>query len=113
MLDQETEILSGIRVIKAYGHTPGHMVVSVSSCEEQLMYISDTVLYPLHLEHPDWVPKYDIIPDEADATKHRIFNRAAEEKVLVLGMHFPPFPNLGYVVKKEKGWHWQPIKPIE
>lgn len=110
MLDQETEILPGIRVIEAYGHTPGHMVVSVSSCEEQLMYISDTVLYPLHLEHPDWVPKYDILPDEADASKHRIFDRVAEEKCLVLGMHFPPFPSLGYITKKEKGWNWQPIE---
>jgi glyoxylase-like metal-dependent hydrolase (beta-lactamase superfamily II) len=110
MLDQETEILPGIRAIKAFGHTPGHMVVSVSSCKEKLMYISDTVLYPLHLENPDWVPKYDILPEEADASKHRIFDRAAEEKCLVLGMHFPPFPSLGYITKKEKGWNWQPIE---
>lgn len=113
LLDQESEILSGIRTIAAPGHTPGHMVVSVSSGDEQLLYISDTVLYPLHLEHPDWVPIYDILPEEADASKHRIFDLAAEENALVLGMHFPPFPSLGYVVKKEKGWQWQPIEPTE
>jgi glyoxylase-like metal-dependent hydrolase (beta-lactamase superfamily II) len=110
MLEQETEILSGIRAIEAFGHTPGHMVVSVSSRGEKLVYISDTVLYPLHLEHPDWVPKFDILPDEADASKHRIFDRVADEKCLVLGMHFPPFPSLGYIIKQEKGWKWQPIE---
>lgn len=110
MLDQETEILPGIRAIEAFGHTPGHMVVSVSSRGEKLVYISDTVLYPLHLEHPDWVPKFDILPDKADTSKHKIFDRVADEKCLVLGMHFPPFPSLGYVVKREKGWQWQPIE---
>lgn len=113
VLVQESEILPGIRAIAAPGHTPGHMVVSVSSGDEQLLYISDTVLYPLHLEHPDWVPIYDILPEEADASKHQIFDRAAEEKALVLGMHFPPFPSLGYVDKKEKGWQWQPIEPTQ
>jgi glyoxylase-like metal-dependent hydrolase (beta-lactamase superfamily II) len=113
LLDQESEILPGIRAIAAPGHTPGHMVVSVSSDDEQLLYISDTVLYPLHLEHPSWVPIYDILPEEAEASKQRIFDLAAEENALVLGMHFPPFPSLGYVVKKERGWHWQPIEPTE
>lgn len=110
LLDQESEIVPGIRAIAAPGHTPGHMVVSVSAGDEQLLYFSDTVLHPLHLEYPDWTPIYDILPEEAAASKRRIFDWAAEEKVLLLGMHFPPFPSLGYVVKKEKGWQWQPIQ---
>ena len=85
------------------------MVVSVSSAAGRLLYISDTVYHPLHLEHPDWVPIYDIIPQQAAASKRRIFNLAADEKALVMGQHFPPFPGLGYVVKKEKGWQWQPV----
>lgn len=110
LLDQESEIVPGIRAIAAPGHTPGHMVVSVSAGDEQLLYFSDTVLHPLHLEYPDWTPIYDILPEEAAASKRRIFDWAAEEKVLLLGMHFHPFPSLGYVVKKEKGWQWQPIQ---
>jgi glyoxylase-like metal-dependent hydrolase (beta-lactamase superfamily II) len=109
LVDHEREIVPGIYAVPAPGHTPGHMVVSVSSAGGRLLYISDTVYHPLHLEHPDWVPIYDIMPEEAAASKHRIFNLAAEEKALVMGQHFPPFPGLGYVVKKEKGWQWQPI----
>jgi glyoxylase-like metal-dependent hydrolase (beta-lactamase superfamily II) len=110
LLDHESEILPGIRVIAAPGHTPGHMVVSISSGNEQLLYIGDTVLYPLHLEHPDWTPIYDIMPEKAAASKRRIFDLAAFEKALVIGQHFPPFPSLGYVVKKGEGWQWQPIE---
>ncbi len=110
LVERESEIVPGIRAIPAPGHTPGHMVVEVSSADELLLYIGDTVLYPLHLEHPDWLPIYDIVPEQAAPSKRAIFDRAAEEKALVVGQHFPPFPSLGYVIKKGEGWQWQPIE---
>jgi glyoxylase-like metal-dependent hydrolase (beta-lactamase superfamily II) len=113
LLDRESEIMPGIGVIAAPGHTPGHIVISFSSSGEQLLFASDTVLCPLHLEHPDWTPIYDILPEEAAVSKRRIFDLAAGQKVLVMGHHFPPFPSLGYIVKQGNGWHWQPIEAIE
>jgi glyoxylase-like metal-dependent hydrolase (beta-lactamase superfamily II) len=104
LIEGEVEVVPGIRAIPAFGHTPGHMVVSVASGGEYLLYISDTVLYPIHLEHPDWMNRYDIVPDQADATKRAVFDWAAKEKLLVHGMHFPPFPSLGHVVSKGDGW---------
>jgi glyoxylase-like metal-dependent hydrolase (beta-lactamase superfamily II) len=109
LIGQEGEILPNVSVLFAPGHTPGHMVVSFASEGERLLYTGDTVLQPLHLDHPDWLPKFDILPELAAASKHRIFDMAASTGSLVLGQHFPPFPNLGHVVKKEIGWEWQPI----
>jgi glyoxylase-like metal-dependent hydrolase (beta-lactamase superfamily II) len=111
LLNGDSQVVPGVRAIPAPGHTPGHMAVSVSSGHEQLLYIGDTVVHPLHLEHPDWYPIYDVLPEEAAASKRRIFDRAVAEKALVMGQHFPPFPSLGYVVKREVGWQWQPIVP--
>ena len=82
------------------------------SDDERLLYVSDTVLYPLHLEHPDWLPIYDILPDQAEPSKQRIFDLAAKEGTWVIGQHFPPFPSLGHVVKKGEGWEWQPIEGL-
>jgi glyoxylase-like metal-dependent hydrolase (beta-lactamase superfamily II) len=104
LLEKEKEILPGVDVLFAPGHTPGHMVVSFKSEGEQLLYSADTVLHPLHLERTDWFPVFDILPDLASVSKNRIFDLAATTKTLVLGQHFPPFPNLGYIVKKETGW---------
>jgi glyoxylase-like metal-dependent hydrolase (beta-lactamase superfamily II) len=109
LIGQEGEILPNVSVLFAPGHTPGHMVVSFASEGKQLLYIGDTVLQPLHLDHPDWLPIYDILPELAAASKQRIFNLAASTGSWVMGQHFPPFPNLGHVVKKEIGWEWQPI----
>jgi glyoxylase-like metal-dependent hydrolase (beta-lactamase superfamily II) len=107
-LNHDSEILPGISVIAAPGHTPGHFVVSIASGDEQLLYIGDTVLYPIHLEHLDWIPVYDIVPEKAAASKRRIFDLAADEKTWIIGQHFPPFPSLGHVIKKGNGWQWQP-----
>jgi glyoxylase-like metal-dependent hydrolase (beta-lactamase superfamily II) len=108
LLEQEGEVLPGVTVLFAPGHTPGHMVVSFASHGERLLYIGDTVVHPLHLEHPDWLPIYDVLPELAAASKHRIFDLAASTGSWVLGQHFPPFPNLGHVVKKQIGWEWRP-----
>ena len=110
LLQEEKEVLPGVEVFFAPGHTPGHMGVSFKSDGEQLLYTADTVLHPLHLERPDWFPVYDILPEVAKASKSHIFDLAAETRSFVLGQHFPPFPNLGYISKQEPGWKWQPIK---
>jgi len=113
LVEGESAIVPGIGGLPAPGHTPGHMVVEVFSAEQVLLYIGDTVVHPLHLEHPDWLPIYDIVPDQAALSKRAIFDRAAEGKALVVGQHFPPFPSLGYVVEKGEGWQWQPIEPTK
>jgi glyoxylase-like metal-dependent hydrolase (beta-lactamase superfamily II) len=111
LVDDGAEMVPGIRVVASPGHTPGHVALAITSHGEQLLHISDVVLYPLHLEHPEWVPVFDILPEEAAASKHRMFDRAAEQDALVFAHHFPPFPNLGHVRKHGAGWEWQPIQP--
>ena len=110
LVDDGAEAVPGIRVVAAVGHTPGHVALSITSDGEQLLHVSDVVLYPLHLEHPEWVPVFDILPEEAAASKHRIFDRATEQQALVFAHHFPPFPNLGHVRRHGAGWEWQPIQ---
>jgi glyoxylase-like metal-dependent hydrolase (beta-lactamase superfamily II) len=106
LLDKESEILPGISVMFAPGHTPGHMVVAFKSKDEELFYIGDGVLHIIHLEHPDWLPIYDILPDKAGESKIKIFNLVSERNALVIGQHFTPFPSLGHVRKMETGWVW-------
>ena len=109
LFDRETEIVPGIRAVAAPGHTPGHMALEISSEGEQLLCISDAVLHPIHLEHPEWHAAVDFDPKRVVATRRRLLNRATSRKALVLASHFP-FPGLGRVVKKGEGWQWQPIE---
>lgn len=109
LIDDGTEIVPGIRALATPGHTPGHVALSIDSDGAQLLHVSDVVLYPLHLEHPEWVPVFDMLPEAAAASKRRTFERAVEQQALVFAHHFPPFPSLGHVHKSGAGWQWQPI----
>ncbi len=110
LIEDDPEIVPGICAVPTFGHTPGHTALSISSGGERLLHVSDAVLYPLHLEHPDWTPVFDMLPEQASASKRRIFDLASEADALVFAHHFPPFPNLGYVRKQGQGWSWQPLE---
>jgi len=110
LLGRQEEILPGVSVLFAPGHTPGHMVISFASEGERLLYTGDTVLHPFHLEHPDWLPVFDILPESAARSKQHIFDLAASTQCWVMGQQFPPSPSLGHVFKKEIGWEWKPTE---
>jgi glyoxylase-like metal-dependent hydrolase (beta-lactamase superfamily II) len=111
LIDHEVEIVPGIRAVPAPGHTPGHMAVSISSSEKQLLCISDAFLHPIHIEHPEWHAAIDLAPEQLTKTRNLLLNKAATEKALMLAFHFP-FPGLGHVVRKGTGWQWQPIRKL-
>lgn len=104
----EQEIRPGIRVVAVPGHTPGHMVVWVESSEEQLVYISDLALHPLHFAEPEWVLGVDLAPREAAAQRRIIFAKAAAANCRLMGAHLP-FPGLGRISAHGAGWRWEAV----
>ena len=107
----EKEIQPGIRILPAPGHTPGHIVVAISSSREELLCVSDLVLHPIHLEEPGWFAAVDMLPDQLVAARRMLLAKAAAEKSLVMAFHFP-FPGLGHVLPKGAGWQWQPHESL-
>jgi glyoxylase-like metal-dependent hydrolase (beta-lactamase superfamily II) len=110
LVEKETEIVPGLHAIPAPGHTPGHMTFLISSGDQHLLHLADTVLHPILMEHADWYSRFDLIPDQALATKRRLLDRAAVDKLPVFVYHFAPFPSLGQVIPNGNAWKWQPIE---
>ena len=108
LVQPEAEIVPGVAVIPAPGHTPGQMAVLVSSEGEHLLAATDAVLQPAQFEHPDWYSPVDLWPAETVATRRRLLARAADEHMLVFAPHFI-FPSLGHAVKSAGVWRWEPI----
>lgn len=107
LLSQEGEIAPGVCAIAAPGHTPGHMALSIASQGEQLLYLVDTVLHPIHMEHPEWRAAVDLLPEQTVTTRRRLLARAVEEHSQVFVFHFPA-PGLGRVAVNGEAWMWQP-----
>ena len=109
LVQKGEEVAPGVRFEPAYGHTPGHMLVSISAGDQIVYNISDVVVDPLFVEHPEWSPAIDMDASQADRARRRFFAQAAEENALVFAHHLGPFPNLGRIVQKGDSWRWQPI----
>ncbi|MCO5204308.1 MAG: MBL fold metallo-hydrolase [Anaerolineae bacterium] len=108
VIQGQNEIVRGIELIPAPGHTIGHVAVSISSDGDQLLYLSDTALHPIHLEYPDWTASVDQIPEQTIETRKQLFELAVREKALVTLFHFMPFPSLGYIRRLADRWQWEP-----
>jgi len=103
------EIASGIETVDAAGHTPGHTVFALQSGNDALMVLSDTTQHPaLFARHPDWQPQFDIDGALAVATRKKLLDRAAADRMLVTGYHFP-FPACGHIVKTTTGYEHVPL----
>lgn len=106
LVEADVELYPGIRTLAAHGHTPGHMGLEIRSQGETLLNLGDSVLNPLHLGHPEWYSRVDVLPEQMIATRKQLLERSVREKALVLFFHFE-FPSLGYVERDSKGMRWR------
>jgi glyoxylase-like metal-dependent hydrolase (beta-lactamase superfamily II) len=104
------EVAPGITTLPAPGHTPGHTVFAIHSGDQSLLVLSDTAQHPaVFARHPDWQAAFDIDGAAAVATRKRLFDRAAADRMLVTGYHFP-FPACGHLIKIASGYEHVPVE---
>jgi glyoxylase-like metal-dependent hydrolase (beta-lactamase superfamily II) len=111
--DPGKEVSPGIVTLAAPGHTPGHTVFAIHSGDQSLLVLGDTAQHPaIFARHPNWQAAFDVDGAEAVATRKTLFDRAAADRMLVTGYHFP-FPACGHLIKTAGGYEhvpapWQP-----
>jgi glyoxylase-like metal-dependent hydrolase (beta-lactamase superfamily II) len=102
------EALPGIRMIATHGHTPGHMSVLVESEGEGLLVLGDAISHAyISFEHPDWHGGFDVDRDAAVATRKRLLDMAAAERITIAGYHLP-FPGIGHVERVGGAYRFLP-----
>lgn len=107
--DADKEIAPGITSVFTPGHTPGHMSFAVASGAKRIMVQTDVTNIPsLFLRNPDWNVSFDNDAALAVTTRHKFYDMAAAEKMIVVGYHFP-YPCVGYVEKDGKGYRLVPV----
>ena len=91
------EVSGGVSAMAAFGHTPGHMIYRLESNGQGLVLFADTANhYVWSLGYPDWEVKFDMDKAAAAATRRRVLDMLASERLPFVGYHMP-FPGTGYV----------------
>lgn len=102
------EVVSGITGMAAFGHSPGHMIYRLESEGRQLVLTADTANhFVLSLQRPDWEVRFDMDKAAAAATRSKVFDMLATDKLAFLGYHMP-FPAVGFVEKVDQGYRYVP-----
>ena len=102
------EVVSGIRAVEAYGHSPGLLAFHIESEGKRLLNWADTCNhYVVAIQRPDLHLDVDDEKDKAVATRKRILDMVASERLMVAGFHMP-FPGLGWIEKTGVAYRWVP-----
>lgn len=103
------EVVPGITGMVAAGHTPGHMIFHLDSDGRRLVLTADTSNhYVASLQRPDWHVSFDMDKEAGAATRRRVFDMIAAERIPFIGYHMP-FPAAGFVEKLDAGFRFVPV----
>lgn len=102
------EVLPGIAAVPLHGHTPGHSGYVIESGRDRLLIWGDIIHIPeVQFARPEIVMVPDLDPDAAAASRRRVLDMAAQEKLLVTGMHMH-FPGFSHVTREGGAFRYHP-----
>jgi len=106
MLEDGASGFSGHTAMAAFGHTPGHMIHGIESEGQSLIIAADFANhYVWSLARPDWEVKFDMDKAAAAATRKRLLDMMATDRVPFVGYHMP-WPGIGYVERDGDGYRY-------
>lgn len=107
-LEDGQDVVSGITMIAAPGHTPGHGVYNVESDGQRLMVCADFCNhFVLSMQRPDWHVRFDMDKNAAAASRKRVLDMIATDRVAFTSYHMP-FPAVGFVERIGDGYRYVP-----
>lgn len=79
-----------IMAIPAYGHTPGHNMISFESDNDKIIFIAD-LLHVLAVQEvePSISITYDVDPVQAAKTREKVLDGLEDETTKIVGAHMP------------------------
>ena len=98
------EVFPGVTAMPFYGHTPGHTGMMVSSGASSLLIWGDIVhVQEIQVPRPEATMAVDIDPQQGVATRRRVFDMVATDRLAFAGMHLH-FPGLAHMARHADGY---------
>ncbi|MEM9318789.1 MAG: MBL fold metallo-hydrolase [Pseudomonadota bacterium] len=104
----DAAVTGGVTSVASFGHTPGHMAYRIDSGDASLLIMGDLAAHPIwSIANPDWELRFDMDKAAASATRRRMLDLAATDRIAAVFYHVP-FPALGFVDRDGDGYRWVP-----
>ncbi len=99
MLKAGDDIVTGLRAISTFGHTPGHLSLEVSGGGGLIITGDAMANHVVSFENPRWRFGFDANPDLATDSRSKLIDRAATDRIKLLGYHWAS-PALGFAERQ-------------
>lgn len=101
------DIIPGVvKAVEIRGHTPGHSGYMITSGDESLLYMGDTMHhFVVSVQRPDWTIQFDSDAPTAQSSRKALLARSAESGQRIYAVHFP-FPGLGKFERRGDEFVW-------
>lgn len=104
-----TQLVPGVTVIPAHGHTPGHAMYRIESKGQTLMLWGDLMhVAAVQFENPKIAIAFDSDSPRAIAEREKAFAEAAAKRWMVGAAHLS-FPGLGHIRAEGGGYVFEPL----
>ncbi len=98
------EVFPGVTAMPFPGHTPGHSGYLIASGGDALLIWGDIIHVPeIQVPRPEVTMAFDIDPAQAQATRRRVFDMVATDRLAFAGMHMH-FPGAGHLARRGDGY---------
>jgi len=108
LVEDKSVVAPGVECVLTPGHTPGGLMLMVTSGNDKLCCIGDLIHHKVELNKPDTFAIFDVARDEAISLRNKVLPELADSGVLIHSCHLD-FPGLGHFVRKGRELAWQPI----
>ena len=104
-----TQLVPGIEVIAAPGHTPGHSIYSIESQGQKMVLWGDLVhVAAVQFGEPSVTIQFDVDSQGAATQRQHAYADAAKAGYLVGTAHLA-FPGIGHIRAEGKSYAWVPV----
>ncbi|WP_298963704.1 MBL fold metallo-hydrolase [uncultured Roseibium sp.] len=104
----DVDLGSGIGLLLAQGHTPGHQVVHLTSGHEECFLLADAMVSDkLQFSNPDITYALDSDPADAVRTRRALFDRIASERIAFSATHMNTTA-FAMLTRQENGYAFEP-----
>jgi glyoxylase-like metal-dependent hydrolase (beta-lactamase superfamily II) len=101
------DIVSGVRVLDTPGHTQGHVSLELAGGDGLLIGADALTHVLVSFQHPSWKVPVDHEGERGVATRLRLLDRLATDKLRLLGAHLPA-PGAGFVERRDGAYRFVP-----
>lgn len=105
----DAQIAPGLRLRPAPGHSPGMVVVALSTTEDEVLFLADAIHHPLQLRDDSIVCNFCEDPEQARTTRLALLAQAAAGNTVLAPYHFPA-PVFGRLKAEAASFRFCPLE---